>query len=175
MAIRSVPMLATALIAAGCLTPGLHAQQATPAAASWTLPRTADGHPDFQGVWANNNATPLERPKELEGRDRLTDAEVDAMKKRAKELFDGNGDAAFGDEVFRTVFSSLNGASNGPHEKGAKDFDAETGDYSSVWIVARDWDNRTSLITDPPDGKVPPLTAAARERGAAVGAALARP
>ena len=165
-----------ALIAAACLLPGvLQAQSASPAAASWTLPRTADGHPDFQGVWANNNATPLERPQELEGRDRLTDAEVEAMKHRAAELFDGTGDAAFGDEVFRTVLASLSGSSAGPHEKGTKDFDADTGDYSSVWIVARDWDNRTSLITDPADGKVPPLTPEGRARAAAAGAGFAGP
>ena len=166
-----------ALVAAVSLTPGsLPAQTATSANATpWKLPRTADGQPDFAGVWANNNATPLERPKELEGRDRLTDAEVAAMKRSAAKLFDGTGDAAFGDEVFRTVLASLNGSSTGPHEKGAKDFDADTGDYSSVWTVARDWDNRTSLVTDPPDGKIPPLTPEARARAAAVGAALARP
>jgi hypothetical protein len=147
----------------------------TPTPSDWKSPRTADGHPDFAGVWANNNATPLERPKELEGRERLTDAEVEAMKRRAAELFDGTGDAAFGDEVFRTVFASLNGSSTGPHEKGAKDFDAETGDYSSVWTVARDWDNRTSLVTDPPDGKIPPLTPAGSARAAAAGAAFVAP
>ncbi len=37
---------------------------------NWTLPRTSDGQPDLQGIWANNNATPLERPKELAGRAR---------------------------------------------------------------------------------------------------------
>ena len=41
---------------------------------TWTPPRTADGHPDLQGFWANNIATPLERPKELAGREFLTDA-----------------------------------------------------------------------------------------------------
>ena len=164
-----------ALVAAALLSPRTAPAQKTPAEATpWKLPRTVDGQPDFAGVWANNNATPLERPKELEGRDRLTDAEVEAMKRRAAELFDGNGDAAFGDEVFRTVFESLNGSSTGPHEKGAKDFDAETGDYSSVWTVARTWDNRTSLITDPPNGKIPPLTTEGRAKAAAAGAAFTR-
>ena len=164
------------LVGAVSLTPATLPAQ-TPAAdtATWRLPRTIDGQPDFQGVWANNNATPLERPEELAGRDRLSDAEVDAMKRRAAELFDGTGDAAFGDEVFRTVFASLNGSSTGAHEKGKKDFDADTGDYSSVWIVARDWDNRTSLITDPPDGKMPPLTPGGRARAAAAGAGFAGP
>ena len=50
---------------------------------TWTPPRTADGHPDLQGFWANNNATPLERPKELAGRQFLTDQEVAAFKKKA--------------------------------------------------------------------------------------------
>jgi len=61
------------------------------------------------------------------------------MKRSAAKLFDGTGDAAFGDEVFRTVLASLKRFEHGPHEKGAKDFDADTGDYSSVWTVARDW------------------------------------
>jgi hypothetical protein len=43
---------------------------------SWKPPRTDDGQPDLQGVWLNNSATPLERPKALEGRPSLTDAEL---------------------------------------------------------------------------------------------------
>lgn len=126
---------------------------------TWTPPRAADGHPDLQGFWSNNNATPLERPKELAGRSTLTDEEVAAMKKKAQELFGGNGDAAFGDAVFLTVWANVQGT-----KTGFKSTDGETGDYSSVWTVQRDWDNRTSLITDPPDGRMPAMTPEGQQR-----------
>jgi len=132
---------------------------------TWTVPRTADGHPDLQGVWANNIATPLERPRELEGRALLTDPEVAALRKKAHELFgDGNSDAAFGDSVYRTVWANVKGTSS-----GFKSVDGETGDYSSVWTVEREWENRTSLITDPVDGRLPAMTAEGQKRRAANG------
>lgn len=132
------------------------------------MPRTLDGQPDLQGVWANNTATPLERPKILEGRAFLTDEEVAALKKKAGELFDnGNSDAAFGDTVFESVLANIKGA-----ESGFKSTDGGTGDYSSVWTVARDWDNRTSLITDPANGRLPPMTAQAEQKQRTVLAAM---
>src|SRR5271170_1620250 len=71
-----------------------------------TATGTVDGQPDLQGVWSNNNATPLERPKELAGRPFLTEKEVAALKKKAAELFaDGKSDAAFGDSVFESVLA----------------------------------------------------------------------
>src|SRR6202035_3685743 len=130
------------------------------AAQGWTPRRAADGHPDIQGVWANNVATPLQRPKEFEGRATLTDEEVAALKKKASELFDnGNSDAAFGDTFFESVLANVKGT-----KSGFKTVDGETGDYSSVWTVARDWDNRTSLITDPSDGRIPPMTPQAEQK-----------
>src|SRR5260370_37283788 len=126
---------------------------------TWAPPRSADGHPDLQGFWDNNNATPLERPKELAGRESLTDAEVAALKKKARELFSGQGDAAFGDTLFQTVWANVQGT-----KSGFKSTDGETGDYSSAWNDERDWHNRTSLITDPPDGHSPAITRQGQHR-----------
>jgi|SRR5579871_1465153 len=137
---------------------------------SWKAPRTVDGQPDLQGVWANNNATPLQRPKFLENRSSLTDAEVQAMRKKAAELYDGKGDTEFGDTIFETVWTAVQNGEKGSHKKGLNGvdaktgFDAATGDYSSAWLVQRDWDNRTSLITDPPNGRLPEMTPAGKVR-----------
>src|SRR2546421_9953619 len=85
----------------------------TPARASaqtktWTPPLTPYGQPDLQGVWWNNSATPLERPKQLEGRPFLTDEEVAELKKRAARLFDvdANADFAGGDNYFLALLSN---------------------------------------------------------------------
>jgi hypothetical protein len=121
----------------------------------WSVPRTRDGQPDLQGTWENNNATPLERPQALAGRDVLTKEEVAALRTRASQLFDGRGDAAFNDELFEAV---LTGGTRFTSSDG------RTGDYNQFWLPPREWDNRTSLITDPPDGRIPALTPEARRR-----------
>jgi hypothetical protein len=146
-------------VALGQLTSSSVAAQSQAGGQTWTAPRTPEGRPDFQGVWVNNNATPLERPQALAGRATLTDKEVAAMKKKAHELFSGQGDAAFGDSVFNAVWANITGV-----RSGFTSIDGETGDYSSVWTVDRDWENRTSLITDPPDGRLPPMTPEGTER-----------
>ena len=158
------------LLAGQAIAQSINAKPAKTESKVWTPSRTADGHPDLQGVWANNNATPLERPKELAGRAILTEKEVAALQNKAHELFDnGNSDAAFGDTVFASVLANVNGS-----KSGFTSTDGKTGDYSSVWLVERNFDNRTSLITDPPDGRLPALTAEAQKRRAAAAAARER-
>src|SRR5262245_422705 len=89
------------------LSPGVLAQTAGKATgakdARWTVARTIDGQPDLQGVWANNSATPLQRPPSLAGKAVLSPEELAAVKAAAEELFSGGGDAAFGDSVFEAA------------------------------------------------------------------------
>jgi hypothetical protein len=133
-------------------------RKANAATSKWTVPRTADHKPDLQGVWANNIATPLERPKELAGKPVLSDAELKAFKERASRLFAGGGDAAFGDGLYLAVLANPDNYLSS---------DGKTGDYNQFWLVDREFENRTSLVFDPPDGRIPPRTPEAQARVAA--------
>jgi hypothetical protein len=155
--IRPIGALAVAVALAFLVAP-VGAQSGKPAAAkppakAWTAPRAADGHADISGVWAHNAATPFERPKELAGREFLTPEEVANLKKNAAELFNGDTDAAFGDSVFLAALRKTD---------NFKSTDS-TGNYNHFWLVDRDFDNRTSLINDPKDGRLPPLTENAKQ------------
>jgi hypothetical protein len=119
----------------------------------YKVPRTPDGHPDFQGFWENNIATPLQRPPEIADRPTLTDNEVEKMRSKAKELFTGKSDAVFFDGFYPAVLDNVLGL-----RSGFKSTDGETGDYGSEWNDERAWENRTSLIFDPPNGRIPELT-----------------
>src|ERR1700731_481454 len=82
-AVIAVLLIAQAPAAGQAQSP---AAKATPAGAkSWTPPRTPDGKPDLQGVWTNNTVTPLERPKELAGKEFYTEAELQALAKHERE------------------------------------------------------------------------------------------
>ncbi len=133
-------------------------------AQSWTAPKMSDGHPDLQGNWVNRSATPLERPKQLEGHPVLTDAEVAEMKRRAERIIkDSQSDFAAGDNLFQAILS------NPEHYK------SPTATGNATDMPEFEFDSRTSLIVDPPDGRIPAYTPAGQKRQAALGAArLAR-
>jgi hypothetical protein len=110
-----------------------------------TTPRTADNQPDLQGIWTNGTITPLERPREFEGKPFMTPAEAAQYEKQARER------------------------NNGDRRDANADADLAVG-YNDFW-----WDRgtkpvatlRTSLIVDPPDGRIPVLTADAQKRAEA--------
>jgi len=109
----------------------------------WTPPRMADGHPDLQGIWDFRSATPLERPARFAGKEFLSPDEVIAYEKEALAREDGR-----------------------PPDDGRTEASVHPPDwldYGKTVVKTR----RTSLIVDPPDGRIPALTAEAQERNAA--------
>ena len=125
---RCLSLLA-AVVAAGLLAPGVAGAQG--AAAEWEPPRLPDGRPDLQGVWDFRTATPLERPEALADRATLTDEEAAAVE--------------FGATAFQRA------ADEQPPE-------GSVGAYNAFWLdfgtTVTD-DRRSSLVVDPPDGRLP--------------------
>ena len=105
-------------------------------------------------MWVNNSATPLERPKEFAGKEKLNDEELADLKKKADAVRDG-GDAFFGDDFVKAAVAE---------GTNYRSFDTNTGNYNQFWIVEREIESRTSLIVDPPDGRLPPMTPLGTQR-----------
>jgi hypothetical protein len=110
---------------------------------SWTLPRTPDGQPDFQGYWTNGTYIHLERPKDLAGKEFFTTAEAAAYEKKKLEA---------------------------EHSQAADDLH-----YDNVIWQGDKWAKgapnlRTSIVFDPPDGRLPPLSPEGQKRAAELAA-----
>ena len=125
----------------------------------YQVPRTINGQPDLQGVWANNTITPVERHDVFGDKKFLTDEDLEFLNQRVAELANQPGDALFGNNILIAAFT-------GEIRPG----EAATGSYDQQWMAARRVHRRTSQIIDPPDGKYPPRTeqaiALSRERAA---------
>jgi hypothetical protein len=161
-------LLAAVVLAAGFAVAVSHAQSkySTEPPAGFTVPRLPDGKPDLQGVWGNNAVTPMTRPTQWKDKATITDAEVDELKAFLARSVDEGGDAIFGN----LIQLALNARDKGEFKQIS--YDPTTGNYNQFWMAEREWDNRTSLIIDPPNGQYPPLTKEAEARRAA---AAARP
>jgi hypothetical protein len=125
---------AAAVLTASAVLPGYLAAQSGDTGASqketWAGPSTSDGQPDLQGHWTNDTYTPLERPAELAGKEFYTPEEAAAfVKSRLDEL---NAQAADDIHYDDAIWQAEN------YVKAAH--------------------LRTSLIVEPRDGKIPPLT-----------------
>ena len=102
----------------------------------WSLPRTPDGRPDLQGLWSNATTTPLERPGTLAGKPALTDEERAALQEEVNERVNADRPPRPGDP----------------------------GTYNEFWWERGTLTNQTSLIVDPPDGRLPPWTPETQSR-----------
>lgn len=106
---------------------------------NWTPARTAWGDPDIQGQWNSQTSTPLERPLtgELAGKEAISEEEAEAFESKNRQSFD---------EAPRA---------------------GDPGTYNAFWRDEGKALTRTSLIIDPPDGRIPPYTPEAEKRIAA--------
>src|SRR5207244_4093226 len=96
--------------------------------------KTSWGEPDLQGIWTDDVQIPFQRPAKFAGREFFTDAEIAEFDKQRSALPGNEARSVRGTE------EDLGGA------------------YNAVFQFRKNTGRRTSLVVDPPDGRVPPLT-----------------
>jgi hypothetical protein len=110
------------------------------AAPAGPAPTTAWGDPDLQGIWTDPYQTPLQRPAQFKDKEAFTDEERKALDEQRASILRRDQRVERGSE--RDV----------------------AGAYNAVFQSVRPTGRRTSLVVDPPDGRIPPLTAEAAKR-----------
>src|SRR5437773_1135891 len=140
-AAATVAVLLTSVTLAGQAQSAASTPAAGQGKSTWTTPRTPWGDPDLQGIYTSNDnvGVPIERPERFGTRTMLTDKEFAERDKEAKR-------AALDDKGDRRQLAADN-----------------TGDGPEHWYERGKTSRRTSLVVDPPDGRVP-LTPAMRKR-----------
>jgi len=110
-----------------------------------SIPRTPDGHPDLQGFWTNATLTPVARPAEFAGRSTISDAEAAVYEKRS---------------LSSSSLDRRDGGSDADRSRAYNNLFVDKG----TELARVDGVKRTSLIVDPSDGKIPPLTPEGQKR-----------
>jgi len=118
------------------------AGQGKPTTSTSKAPRTAWGDPDLQGIWTTNemHAVPLERPKQYADRDTLTQEEAATRREQ-------------------TTLGTVNAEGIGNYDRAFRD--------TAIGFTKQRISTQASLIVDPPNGLLPPLTPEAQKRRAA--------
>jgi hypothetical protein len=118
---------------------------APPAKADQPSLKTAWGDPNLQGIWTDEYQTPLQRPAKYAGREFFTDAEIAALDKQRAAI------------------------PGRPRVRPGIGSEADVaGAYDGVWNTIKHTGRRTSLVVDPPDGRIPPYTPAVQKMRAEI-------
>jgi hypothetical protein len=115
------------------------------AATAGPAPKTPWGDPDLQGIWTNTHEIPLQRPSRFANKEFLTDEEIAESDKQRGAIL----------------------AQDRRHERGSER-DVAGAYNAAIFLSHKPTGRRTSLITDPPDGRIPPLTPEATKRSEAM-------
>ena len=116
---------------------------ASPAKTAAPVPKTSWGEPDLQGIWTDESDTPLQRPAKYANQEFFTEAQRAELDKERAALVGRDKRVQRGTEL------------------------DVAGAYNSVFMMMKHTGRRTSLIVDPPDGRIPALTPEAQKRAAA--------
>jgi hypothetical protein len=173
-------VLACLAAGAGLADVSVRAQAKRPApgrAAGWQVPRTPDGRPDLQGNWTNETQTPLERLGASGAT--LTDDQAAAIEARAKTVEDFRSQASDPNRPAPPKGGESRMAAPGQQsfvERISEAAGGAVGGYNGFWldpganVIRIDGVARSSIIVDPPNGRIPPLTEAGKQRLSALAA-----
>ena len=149
----ALPVILSHLVAAPLV------QEAT-GKSTWTLSRTPDGQPDLQGYWTNATYTPLERPEHVT-KEFYTEEEYAALRTS------GTGDGRNAGDHRTTLGRWIANPEAAPDSGSLADVHYDFSQFGLARTQSTVVETlRTSLITDPPDGRIPPLTTEGESRAA---------
>ena len=157
--LRSIGILAVVLAAVLLAPAPVVGQAASSEAKTWTAPRTPAGRPDLQGLWTMATFTPLERPEHLAGKEFFSEEEAAEL----RQVFTAEG-------VDPLARSAINEKDEEKRRKRLRQSKESIHYDNAIWLATTRpkglSSRRTSLIVDPLDGRIPPLTPEAQKREA---------